>query len=293
MKKFLLLAIPLLLIFPFLVHAQSEIQFSNVSVDILPEYDRSSVLYVHRLTLRPSTTLPARIIIKIPSSALINAVAVQNSSKELLDAPYDVSIEEGWAVLTITANSLIIQFEYYEDLNKTDHSRNINYEWTGAYATDKLVINLLVPNGSQNLSTVPPALFTGYGLEGLANYQVQATNLPANQTFLFLVSYNRASDALEISDLPIIASSAPGLETPGRITITGVLPWILGALGIILVAIGIIGFFVWQKEGKEPQLDEKPRKKEKGDQIYCKECGKRAQPGDKFCRNCGTRLKVI
>jgi uncharacterized OB-fold protein len=58
------------------------------------------------------------------------------------------------------------------------------------------------------------------------------------------------------------------------------------------VAIGIIGFFVWQREGKEPKPYEKAQNKEKGGQIYCKECGKRAQPGDKFCRNCGTRLET-
>ena len=75
---------------------------------------------------------------------------------------------------------------------------------------------------------------------------------------------------------------------------TGILPLILAGIGMLLIVAGIIGFVVWQRGAQSSQLvkvRETKREQNEDEFIHCHQCGKRAQPGDIFCRTCGTRLK--
>jgi hypothetical protein len=75
---------------------------------------------------------------------------------------------------------------------------------------------------------------------------------------------------------------------------TGILPWVLAGIGVLLIAVGVVGFAVWQRGGQRSSTIRRqtPQHKEgEGEFIYCHQCGKRAQPGDIFCRTCGTRLR--
>jgi uncharacterized OB-fold protein len=76
---------------------------------------------------------------------------------------------------------------------------------------------------------------------------------------------------------------------------TGILPWVLVGIGLLLIGAGIVGFVTWQRGSQMTKAikRQKPRQQKEGEDefIYCSQCGKRAQPGDVFCRTCGTRLK--
>jgi hypothetical protein len=86
-----------------------------------------------------------------------------------------------------------------------------------------------------------------------------------------------------------------GKDTPGRISITN-LPWIIGAFGLALIAIALFSY--WRSTQTS---EEKPRRRRRSQseaaaegegQAYCHECGTRAYPGDRFCRTCGSRLRI-
>jgi hypothetical protein len=80
------------------------------------------------------------------------------------------------------------------------------------------------------------------------------------------------------------------------------LPWILGFLGIALIAGG--GWWYWRSglsKERSPAGAARPRRKPSTSRepaaspegyVYCHECGKRAGPGDRFCRACGARLRT-
>jgi hypothetical protein len=75
---------------------------------------------------------------------------------------------------------------------------------------------------------------------------------------------------------------------------TGILPWVLAGIGLLLIVAGIVGFVAWQRGSQVSTAVKRntPNRKEGEDEfIYCSQCGKRAQPGDVFCRTCGMRLK--
>jgi hypothetical protein len=77
---------------------------------------------------------------------------------------------------------------------------------------------------------------------------------------------------------------------------TGVLPWVLVGIGGALIIAGVVaGVSMWRNNSRRSpgsrKRHERPREEKEAEVIYCHECGKRAQPGDVFCRTCGTRLR--
>jgi zinc-ribbon domain len=294
-KLLLMLSLWIVLLVPVSVQAQGQLHLSLVSVDIWPEYDRTAVLTIYHISLAPDTVLPASLTLRVPLGAEINAVALVDATGNLINAPYDSTTQAPWSVLTITTTSLQVQVEYYTALVKNGITRHITYNWAGDYAVEKLEINFLQPLGAEDPTISLPPVDTSPGQDGLTNYLMEAADLNAGTPFALTIDYQRQTDALSISSLPVHAASTPGPDTPGHVSMTGILPWVLAGIGLLLIVAGIVGFFVWQRGGQVSRAVRlrKPKQPKEGDDafIYCSQCGKRAQPGDVFCRTCGTRLK--
>jgi hypothetical protein len=295
MRKLVIkLALLAILLVPTLVRAQTVMHLNSVSVDIWPEYDQPAVLVVTHITLAPDTVLPAILTLSIPAGAQVNAVAIVDPVKGLINAPYDSAMQGKWSVLTITANSLKVQVEYYEALVKNGTARHIVFEWAGNDAVDTLDANFLLPLGADNVTINLAPVNTGPGQDGLTNYRVRTVNLSAGQPFTLTIDYQRQTDELSIASLPVQAVSTPGPDTPGRISMPAILPWVLAGIGVLLIVAGVVGFIVWQRgsQGSAAHKGHVSHRDETHTEIiYCHECGKRAQPGDVFCRTCGARLK--
>jgi hypothetical protein len=293
-KLLLILLLSIALLVPVSVQAQGKLHLSLLSVDIWPEYDRPEVLMIYHITLAPDTILPANLSLRIPSGAEINAVAVEDATGNLINAPYDSTIQAPWSVLTITTSSPQVQVEYYTALIKNGTTRHIVFDWAGDYAVEKLEVNFLRPLGAESPTISVPPVNTGPGQDGLTNYRIEAADLMTGMPFKLTIDYLRQMDSLSISSLPVQAAATPGPDTPGHVSMTGILPWVLAGIGLLLIVAGIVGFVAWQR-GSQVFIAVKrntPNRKEGEDEfIYCSQCGKRAQPGDVFCRTCGTRIK--
>ena len=76
------------------------------------------------------------------------------------------------------------------------------------------------------------------------------------------------------------------------------LPWVLGVMGVLLIVGGGAWYYFSGRENRQ----ERPRRKRRVAElaeaedveghVYCSNCGKRASSGDRFCRTCGTKLRV-
>jgi hypothetical protein len=219
-----------------------------------------------------------------------------DQSNQLLDAPYDNSVQGKWSVIKMMTNSLQVQVEYYVPLVKNGTARHIVFAWAGDYEIDKLQANFHKPIGAEDVSLSLPPVSTGPGQDGLMNYAVQKTDLGVGQTFSLTIDYQRQTETLSNSGQPIQAVSTPGADTPGRASMIDIVIWVIGGVGVVLLLIvaGIIWSSGRQRQGgRSPVVRKhKPDGKESEDVIiYCPQCGKRAQPGDAFCRTCGARLK--
>jgi hypothetical protein len=118
------------------------------------------------------------------------------------------------------------------------------------------------------------------------------SNLEAGEQLPIRVSYTKTSDRLTVSDQPLETGEVDE-NTQGRVSLNNYLPYILGGLGILLILGG--GLYFWQTGKGRPSPRKRHRSRDEesdGEDVYCHQCGNRAQAGDRFCRVCGTRLRI-
>ena len=296
-KCFTVLAVLVALWVSFPAQAQSAVHLVSATVDIWPEYDQPAVLVIYHLTLPSDTTLPATLVLRIPAHADSLAVAyVDPLTSNLLNAPYVSSVQGSWVTLTITANSKNVQVEYYDDLVKNGTARHIVYEWAGDYAVDTFIVALQQPVGATNLVTDPTLTQSVVGQDGFTYYQSTPQPLAMGQSFTLAADYQKATDALSTTGLPVQPTQPLNASTSGRVTMSGALPWVLAVIGGALVVAGIVGgFYMWKSGTRLSPVSRKRHIQSKQSsetvEVYCNQCGKRAQPGDVFCRTCGMRLQ--
>lgn len=305
MKRIIfLLIVWLAFIFSAPAAAQEPIKFSELEVDLWPEYDRPTMLVIYRITLHPSVSLPAAISLRIPGEVSgPNAVAAQQPDGSLINVPYEVGSSGDWNILQFQATMPDLQIEYYDpSLSMNGISRSFEFRWTGDYSVDRFLMQVQQPRGAANM-LISPSLGTGSAAQdGFTYFISEMGAFSEGQMFSIKVSYDKETDELSASQLPI-SPSGPLEENPmSRITISDALPWLLGIIGLVLLVGG--GLWYWQSgrdQEKMPSEHRRSRKKPpayqaeahpEGAFVYCHQCGKRANPGDRFCRSCGTQLRI-
>lgn len=304
LKKISLLFLCLAILFPGNVTAQDEIKILAIEVDLWPEYDRASMLVIYRITLAPEVTLPASVSIRIPSRVGVpNAVAAKQADGSLINIPYDVKNSGDWGELVFQAPTPEIQLEYYDPaLVKEGTKRSFEYRWPGDYAVTRFTMQVQQPMGASDMMISPSF---GGGItapDGFVYYSYDSGAVSLGQTFSVNLEYQKETDDLSLTDMPISPSgpiSESPLASPG---LADLLPYILALIGLVL----LVGGGLWYYQSGRDQMQEKPtrrrsRKKTSdqetvqegdGDYVYCHQCGKRANKGDRFCRACGTQLRL-
>jgi len=118
--------------------------------------------------------------------------------------------------------------------------------------------------------------------------------LGAGKQFPLQLTYTRTSNTLSVPQENVQPSKPLGSNTPGRVMLSNYLPYILGILAIVLVG-GASIYFLQASRGREPRRRRSHAAHTDGgakSEVYCHQCGARAQVGDRFCRVCGTRLRT-
>ncbi len=134
MRQFLLVFTILFLLIPMGVSAQEAIVIDLLQVEFWPEYDQPEMLVIYKIELSADTVLPATLSLRIPAAAGEPFVLFVEGFGE---PAYQRQVEGDWAVLTFTAQSSIIQLEYYDPgLSKQGDQRSFTYTWSGDYAVN-------------------------------------------------------------------------------------------------------------------------------------------------------------
>jgi len=296
-KVFFVGAILLAVMIASPVQAQIGTRLSSVRIDILPEYDQPKVLVISHISLPTDISLPGVLNLRVPADAEVYAVAIVDPvTAKLLNAPYDRSMVGAWANLAITVNARDVQVEYYQPLQKDGNFRHIVFEWPGDFAVDAFAVTLQQPTGATDLVTDPALEPSSNNQDGFIYYQSSTQVLAVGQTYRLTVDYQKTTDALSTSGLPVQSTQSLDGNIPGRVTMNSLLPWILAGIGGALVVVGIVGgLYLWKNSSqRSPAIRKRHGQRQpaiESGEIYCNQCGKRAQPGDVFCRACGMRLR--
>ncbi len=304
MRKWVL---PLLLIFfmllPIGVHAQDLITLNSLQIQIWPEYDKPTVLVIYNLTLSDTTSLPTSVSIPIPIDAgEPNAVAARQVDGSLYSIDYNRTVAGEWAMINFTATTPDIQLEYYDPgLTQEGTTRHYQYTWPGAYAVSQLTIQVQQPLGATEMRISPSLGAGATGSDNLTYFTQNIGAITADQTINITVDYQKSTAILSAENLAVQPSAAIPQSAAPDLNFSSWLPWILGIVGASLIIGSIVWF--WQTGRQrpvtqirrrrsraavaEPEVD--PSSAEAA--VYCSQCGKRASPGDQFCRSCGTQIR--
>jgi hypothetical protein len=281
-----------LLIVPLPAHAQDGTTIETLNVQLWPEFDQPAMLVIYDFTLAQGISLPINIDLRIPTDANLIAVAYAPSGN-LLNVPHQEPIEEdGWQVLTIPVDTqAIYHIEYYAPLAQADSQRQYLYLWPGDYRVANFKVSVKVPVDTTEYTTDPQMRVIPLADSDQITLEWGASNLEAGEQLPIKLTYTKTSDRLSVSDQPL-ETGIVDENTEGRVSLSNYLPYILGGLGILLIVTG--GLYFWQtsKGTRGQRLRHQARdEKSSGGDVYCHQCGKRAQPTDRFCRTCGTRLR--
>ncbi len=312
----IILALAFLIPGPVLAQDTQPVSVTDVRVDIWPEYDKPSVLVIYNVTLASTVTFPVTLSLRIPAAAgKPFAVAWESPDNTLYDIQYDLQTQGEWNTITFSTPSPNVRLEYYDpSLQKDGTKRDFTFRWPGDYTVDNLSLQIQQPVNATGMTFTPDAGSGRIAEDGLTYYTLVAGKVPAGTTFELAMSYTKADDLLTSPNQfqPAQANQPVNNSTAGRVTLGQMLPWILGSLGLLLIAGGL--FWYWRSGMvRKPSSASRPRHASSRagstrpspaprapaaaaitadeESSFCQHCGKKAGPGDVFCRACGTRLK--
>ena len=290
-----------LIIFSTRAHAQGETKLESVNIGLWSEFDQPSMLVIHEFVVAKDTTLPAKVTVRFPREGNLMAVAVNNNGN-LVNTNFEGPTEQGnWQTIIVPVQSYDpYRVEYYQPLARDGNKRQFKYEWRGDYSVNIFSVQTLLPADSTNVITSPTLSNTGTSTDGLNLVgEVSRNGLNLGQSYEFTMEYTRASDAVTNSKQAAgVQPSEPiGPNTQGRVSMDK-LPWIIGGVGLALIAIAL--FTYWrstQGKNNSPARARAHRRSQQEEEdtnvdVYCHECGTRAHSGDRFCRTCGSRLRI-
>lgn len=294
-KWILILVLGMFLAFPSSAFAQTNITLASMNVQLWPEYDQPSMLVITDFTIAAGTKLPVDMAFRIPLDANLIAVATYTTDGNLMNAVFEGPTVKGeWQVFTVTLESMAARFEYYQPITFSGSQRVFSYLWDGDYAVNAFDVRVLEPADTTSLTTVPK-LSSISQENGLKYFEGESVKLAAGEQFALNLQYNKTTDTLIASSTGVQPSAPVDENTPGRISLNNYLPYIIGGLGVLLIA---GGFLYYLRAGRQPAKQSRRRahtvntdSEEEEEELYCPQCGTRAKNNDRFCRVCGARIR--
>jgi hypothetical protein len=288
------------------VQAQGALEFDHVQVDIWPEYDQPTVLVIYKMTLAASATMPAQVTLRIPKvSGQPSSVAMQDVDNLLYNLTYTSTTDGDWIKVTFTAPSPNLQFEYYDPgLTKSGADRTYQYTWPGDYRVTDLVVRVQQPVNASQMSIQPIQGTTTVGDDTLTYYGNDVGAVALGTTFTVKMSYVKPDDTLSNTLGPVKVPTPVGQAAafPGNLFSGLSLVMVIAIAGVVLIGGGVTWFFIQRRANAEeparkrhvasagPVTRRMPQEISENEAIFCHQCGKKAAPGDVFCRGCGARL---
>lgn len=292
----------------FSARAQDQTHFAYAEIRLWPEFDQPSMLVMYTLMLTPASPIPAQIAIRIPTSAgMPNNVAVGPDSDNLFDVEFSRQVEGQWSTVRLKTALPLIRIEYYDPtIVKSGKNRYFNYTWPADYPTDVVLIQIQKPYGAKNIQISPTIADSEWASDGVLNYfSANATNLAKGKQFSIDLSYQKETDELSVTGLEVHSTVPVTYQTSGRLRWWSTFPWML-FVPIIIIFMIISGLLYTRANPfKLIPLTIEKRKNEAVDKStspiqdapvfvqHCQQCGRRANPGDRFCRTCGTHLRKV
>jgi hypothetical protein len=275
--------------------AQQAFTLDSVQVQFWPEYDAPEMLVIYTIELPEDVELPVQVSLQIPAAAgEPNAVAVAVNDA-LLTAEYTRQVDGDWAQIVVSADSPVVHVEYYDPGLEIDgKERSFAYSWQGDYAVGQFFVQVQTPAGATDMAFSQEMGNPQTGADALGYYSRDFGALAAGEQFDFSITYRKNDTSLTVD------SGVDGSVEGGAVNFPWWL-WLLVGLGVVLIVFGTWSFFNDPSKKAMGKTSKYARKRSGasrgsrgggGKAKFCHKCGAEAQSGDKFCRECGQKLRV-
>jgi hypothetical protein len=300
LRLLIILAAALLLAIPMTAAAQAVDQAQTISVALWPEYDRSEVLVIYRVTLLAGAPQPATVNLLVPPDApALTAAAYRSASGELVNASYTRTEGSQADTVTVEAPGTEIQIEFYLPLQITGDARQFSFTWPGGFGTQKFEYEIQQPVGATAMEVAPTATSTTTDALGLTYHLVDLGSQTAADQPKVSFTYNKTTSQLSVDALggaTALATPTPASRPP--LDVRSFLPWLLLIAGLALIAGGVIYFLRTRSDDRPIRPRHRPSRAaaESDDRVdaspvFCHNCGTQATATDRFCRQCGAALR--
>ncbi|MBG0788264.1 MAG: zinc ribbon domain-containing protein [Anaerolineaceae bacterium] len=271
--------------------ASQQIVFDSAQVGLWPERTGQSVFVSLDVTLASNVSLPQVLAIQIPVTAVIGSLRSVDDRGSVQQVDWEETTGELWKDVQFTAPTANILIEYTDPtLVVFDQLRTYNYSWLSNYQANNLVISIRQPYGAGDLVTHPEVDM----VEGCCTFTLNPGLVRAGTAYNVTFHYVKDLQNTDFEALSVSPVAAVDDNTEGRTFMPStVVVWLLAVALLLLL---LVGFYYWWYQrhyinedgiGSDRQLMRRSEQKA----IFCHECGSRSQPGDAYCRNCGTELR--
>lgn len=280
------LMVMLLMLLPAMAAAQkANPRLESLHIDIWPEYDRPGALVILRGQLGKNVALPAALSLRIPvSSGGPAALAYANPEKpDLLNLEYKKSDAKDFITVAFTVPDRVFHLEFYDPFSTSETERKYRYVWPGDAAVDKLSVLIQEPLASSNFSVQPEMPQEATGPDGLRYRSADLGALPSGKAFPIEIRYTKTESR---TSAELLKGDKPAAEpSTTRAPVSNQSLQLLLVLGVLvpLLLVAVIGFVWWRQRPR-------PVAEATGGKAFCRKCGNRIAPGDRFCSKCGAAL---
>lgn len=298
----LLLALALLLL-PALALAQTagvppaNPRLSSLGIEIWPEYDRSAALVILRGAVAEDVKLPAVITLRLPAASGGPAAVAHSTTADgnLLNLKYERADAGDHVTLKFETPQRFFHVEFYEPISIGAPARNFRYLWPGDLAVERATVVIQEPVSASNVVVEPNLDRVSTGQDGLRYRVGELGALTAGKPTAIAVRYTKA-DARPSTEIlkpnAAVPESLSAMPAPAIAASGNSLPdWLLPLAGLFLLSLlgGALILWRWRRESSVATSAATPAAK--AVDRACTKCGAVQAPGNRFCGNCGTKIR--
>jgi hypothetical protein len=256
-------------------------------IDLWPDYDRASVLFLLTGSLPANTKFPASVTLPFPETARLNAIArIDGRDGNMKD---DILSSPAPGEISFITPDFRFRLEYYLPYAVDNLRRSFDFDWSADISVDNFQLNIQQPKSASSLTTEPIAENIVTRENGLIFHTFATRTIQAGQPLLVHVNYKMTSAQLSAESRPPQLSDEQTTGSSTESTVGSGINWAFVIGGLIVFAA-----LAWQVASHRSLVrNRKPSEARVEFQTqtnFCQNCGKPVDEDDKFCGECGSEL---
>ena len=268
-------------------------QFTAMSVAVVPEFDRPSVLVTYQGELTPGVTLPLKMQIHLPADAEAPyACSLGPTDEEQPKCVQATTKTEGDGLLaSFEVTTLRLYLEYYYGTIVGTGQRDLNFTFQLPYPVEQLDIFMQQPQDATDFKLEPTAT-KSFSEQGFQHYIYSYADVAASKPVAIRMTYARPTDEPQSDpNEAAAAETAPGQEAEeGGVS--------LATVGILaVVGLGVLGVVLYRpvtRRLRQPAIAGAAQELGGATSAagFCRHCGQRFRQGATFCAMCGQQARL-